>query len=53
LRDDESESISLIPLIARIIIVGIEPLTIVITVHIQQVQIAVRIARNIVPTTAL
>ncbi len=51
LRDSESKAVIAIPLVVRIIIVGVQPGTIVIAINVKQVRIAIRIVRNITQTT--
>jgi len=52
LRDSEGKTVVTVPLIIRLVIVGVQPTAIVITIRVQQVQIAIRIVQNIVQITA-
>jgi len=52
LRDDESKAVLTIELVARLIIVRVQPAAIVIAINVEQFRIAVRIARNIARATA-
>lgn len=52
MRDDESKAVLTIELVARLIIVRVQPAAIVIAINVEQFRIAVRIARNIARATA-
>ena len=53
LRNDESKTIATIPLVVRVVIVRVQPGTIVIAINVQQFRIAVRIMQNTARCTAL
>ena len=52
MRDGEHETVVAIPLVVGIVIVGVQPTTIVVAIGIEQVQITVRITQNTIFITA-
>jgi len=53
LRDDERESVLTIEPVVRIVVVRIEPPTIIIAVSVEEVEIAVRNVQNVIHATTL
>lgn len=51
MRDDEGKAIVVIPPIVGIVVIGIEPTTVIIAVHIQQIRIAISNVREAIWTT--
>lgn len=51
MRDDEGKTVLTIELVVGLVIVGVQPLTIVVAIRVEKVRIAIRIARNIAETT--
>jgi hypothetical protein len=53
LRDSENETNLAIPPVVRIVVIRVQPTSVVIPIHIEQVRIAVKIVRAITYTTTL
>lgn len=53
MRDDERETVVAIPPVVGLVIVRVQPGTIVVPIRVEQFQIAVGIAQNIICATAL
>ncbi len=53
MRDDERETVVAIPPVVRLVIVRVQPGTIVVPIRVEQFRIAVGIARDAICSTAL
>jgi len=53
LRDDEREAVLTIEPVVRVVVVRVEPPTIIIAVSVEEVEIAVRNVQNVTHTTTL